>query len=238
MAEDMVKQQVFDALPDTETCQRRSVDNCLVEIAKIRQSKLCAACGPSFEDEIDLAYRMISNIQKSQSPSALTVLKMSQWSRQLMGRCAHFLTLLVPVDPTNPKSSVQMISGHAALNELWKQFLAKPEQERTLDDAAPFRKFSWMLLAEQSNLVESLVNSGIAAYQATFLQKSICDASTPGDHTTDVYQARGASAAGSSGDDKALFVTRDFVSSAAPGMKSKADSLAESKARLLKMFKK
>jgi hypothetical protein len=240
LGETIVKQKLLDALPDSINAHKFSLEHSMRLVAEIKSSELTIACGQATEDDVDLVFRMLSSLQQSQSPTAQTVQKMLSWSRQMLNRCEHFLTVVVPLHLDDPNSQVKGLSGRAAMQHLWDKFERKPPAERQLEEAAPFRQFAWMLTCQQNQVVDSLIHSGIAAYQAEFLKAPICDGPKP--HQPGTATTGGSSASSSGGgpssSSSASTLAKSFIASAASDPKSKSDPLAASKSKLLAMFRK
>ena len=241
LGQEKVRQQLLDALPDESTASTASIEGSIRSVAALRGSPLVLACGSTTEDEVDSLYKLLGALQQKHSPAPQAVLKMSKSSRELLDRCEHFLTTLVFLNPEDVFSEVKMLSGRSAMQHLWSKFESKSAADRHLNDAPAFRQFAWMLTVQQNSLVDALVTSGIASYQAEFLKASICDvpaptkAGTGSKESSSFFKASGSGSSSSS----SSALAKAFVTCASTATVSKpADTLACSKAKLLEMFRK
>ena len=200
------------------------------------------ACGESTEKVVDSVYKLLNGLKEHNAPTPQAVLKMSEWNRDMMGKCEHYLQTMVPLNPVDPFSDSRMMSGRKAMDYLWNKFSSKPVAERRMEDAQRFRQFAWMLAAQQNAIVDGLVHSGIASYQAEFLKNSICDAPPNPAKSGSGGSKGGAVASGSSGagssSSSSSALAKTFVAAASSDTASKPDQLAANKARLLAMFRK
>jgi hypothetical protein len=128
------------------------------------------------------------------------------------------------------------VTGRDAMRIMWREFEETPVENRTIQIAAPFRKFAWMLDSSQRMQIDSLVASGIASYQASFLKAPICDA--PASKVGALSSSSGTGSAASSSSCSAI-MKPIFVIDAKAGQKGPVtDGIKSAKAALLAMYKK
>lgn len=235
VGERILRGKIMDCLPESHTAHHFTFKQALTKVAAIKTLKLTAAVGSAIEDDVDVVFSLLSSLDKGHAPSHQSVLKMSAWCRQVLGRCEHFLTAMVPPEGSTGRTQVlKMQSGRLAMQYLWGQFQSTAVEKRTLDQAAPFRQFAWMLTQEQGKEIDAFVNSGIAAYQANFLKAALCD--KPAAVAVAGAASEGADVMGGSSSSTCALAKLPFQQMP-KGSKEKADPLAERKSRLLEMFK-
>ena len=106
--------------------------------------------------EIHEVIEMVENIQKGAGPKNKRVLRMSTFLQSVLVQCEHFCVTSVQGaegDGTSPTGRT-MISAKEAMKVKWQEFTSAGVKRATWAQVEELRRFAWMLVDDQAELVD------------------------------------------------------------------------------------
>ena len=146
------KAQVLDVLP--KAGERKDIVKCIDEARTISQSDGVEAAGKTLQRELTGLVNLLQDCSEGRSPSAMEVVRMSGFSTIFLKGCENLCVAYAVVADGMTKKKVEKF-GQDAINYKYQMCLdAENVASRDPLDLRDFRRFQWMLSAEQMKNVE------------------------------------------------------------------------------------